>query len=154
MDINPHELRHACAFLTFNKPFKLILLEYIKDETQPAQTTQPESEEEEPSDTESEGEETEEKLKNIVKREQAKKEAQDKKRNKAHLIEKGAKIKINVRKYEKEGQPLTHLTDGTLYPHKTDKIKNDPEERGLTPYNNIKWFIPERAIKDARAIKN
>ena len=63
-DINPHELRHTCAFLTFNKPFKLILLEYIKDETQPAQTTQPEPEsEEDPSDTESEGEETEEKLK-------------------------------------------------------------------------------------------
>ena len=60
-DITPHELRHTCAFLTFNKPFKLILLEYIKDETQPTQTTQPEPEsEEDPSDTESEGEETEE----------------------------------------------------------------------------------------------
>ena len=69
-------------------------------------------------------------------------------------MEKGATIKINVRKYEKEGQPLTHLTDGTLYPDKTDKIKNGPEARGLTPYNNIKWFIPENAIKDARAINN
>ena len=53
----------------------------------------------------------------------------------------------------KRRAPFTHLTDGTLYPHKTDKIKNDPEARGLTPYNNIKWFIPERAIKDARGVK-
>ena len=31
-DIKPHELKHVCAFLTFNKPFRLILLEYIEDD--------------------------------------------------------------------------------------------------------------------------
>ena len=86
-DINPHELRHTCAYLTFNKPFKLILVEYIKDEAQPT-TAQynsiQEPSDEEPSDTESEGEVTEEKLKHIVKREQAKKNTQDKNISKAH----------------------------------------------------------------------
>ena len=82
-DINPHELRHACAYWRFNKPFKLILVGYIKGEAQPTPTQynniqEPESDEE-PTDTESEGEDTEEKFKNIVKREQAKKNTQDKK---------------------------------------------------------------------------
>ena len=77
----PKELRHASAYLTFNKPFKLILVEYLKNEDQPAQTTAEEEEEaqsgeDEPSDTEEE-EDTEEKIKNIVKRTRAKNDKQD-----------------------------------------------------------------------------
>ena len=68
-------------------------------------------------------------------------------------MEKDAKIKINVRRYDKEAQPLTHLTDGTLYPFKKDNKKNEPEARGLTPANNIKWGIPDKAIRDARGVK-
>jgi hypothetical protein len=81
-DISPHELRSTCAYLTFNKPFKLILVEYIKDEAQPTTTQyyniQEAESDEEPSDTESEGEDTEDKFKHIVKREQAKKNTQGK----------------------------------------------------------------------------
>ena len=155
-DINPQELRYICAFLTFNKPFKLILMEYIQDETQTTTqtTTQTEPESEaEPIETESEDEDTEDKLKNIVKKEKAKQDTQDNRRNKAHLIQKGAKIKINVRRYEKEEQPLTYLTDGALYPYKTERNKNKPEDRGLKPFNNIIWNIPDKRTTDARAIK-
>ena len=153
----PKELRHASAYLTFNKPFKLILVEYLKSEAQPTQTTAEEEEEaqsgeDEPSDTEEE-EDTEEKIKNIVKRTRAKNDKQDNKKNKAQYVEKDAKIKINVRRYDKEAQPLTHLTDGTLYPFKKDNKKNEPEARGLTPANNIKWVIPDKAIRDARGVK-
>ena len=63
-DINPQELRHTCAYLTFNKHFKLILVEYIKDEAQPTTTqhfnTQKPESDEEPIDKEIEEEDTEE----------------------------------------------------------------------------------------------
>jgi len=131
-------------------------MEYIQDETQTTTqtTTQTEPESEaEPIETESEDEDTEDKLKNIVKKEKAKQDTQDNRRNKAHLIQKGAKIKINVRRYEKEEQPLTYLTDGALYPYKTERNKNKPEDRGLKPFNNIIWNIPDKRTTDARAIK-
>ena len=100
---------------------RIILIEYIKGEpTQETTQIRPE-EEQEPSDTEDEESDTEEKLKQI-----AKKEQQENKQCKAHLIERGAKIRINVRRYEKEGQPLTQLTDANLYPHKTDKKRATP----------------------------
>ena len=55
-------MRHVCAFLTFNKPFRTILLEYVKDEEPTTQTIkQEDSEEETPSGTESEDKDTEEK---------------------------------------------------------------------------------------------
>ena len=150
---NINELRHVCANLTFNKPLRLVLMEYEKGEqTQETTQTRPE-EEQEPSDTEDEEpSDTEEKLKKIATKERAKKEKQDKKQSKAHLIERGANIKINVRKYEKEGQPLTQLTDATLYPKKTAGKTNDPEDRGLKPYNNITWYIPEKREANTRGI--
>jgi len=153
------DLRHTCAFLTFNKPFRLILIEYLKNNTQELTTTTT-NEEQTPSETEAETQEdsetdeedTEEKIKRGFKEEQDKKEAQNKKQSKAHLIDKGASIKINVRRYEKEGQPLTHLTDGKLYPQKTDTKNKNPEEMGLKPYNNITWFIPDKKTTNKRDI--
>ena len=68
-DIKPHELKHVCAFLTFNKPFRLILLEYIKDDQPTTQDIkqEPESEEEPEQTTDTDtDEDTEEKLRNIV----------------------------------------------------------------------------------------
>jgi hypothetical protein len=141
-DVSQQEIRHTCAFLTFNKPFKLVLLQYNQQESE---TLQPESEEE-PITSDSD-EETEQKLiKNAKKASKIQPE-------KTHLISKDAKIILNVAKYDKINQPLTHLTDNTLYPHKTDKVKYNPETRGLTPNNGITWHIPDTAIKDNRSIK-
>lgn len=152
-NINTNELRHVCANLTFNKPLRVVLIEYEKGEQKQKQGQTIPEDEEEPSDTEDEEpSDTEEKLKKIATKERAKKEKQDKKQSKAHLIERGANIKINVRKYEKEGQPLTQLTDATLYPKKTAGKTNDPEYRGLTPYNNITWYIPEKRETNTRGI--
>ena len=151
---NINELRHVCANLTFNKPLRVVLIEYDKGEQKQKSAQKQPEDEEEPSDTEDEEpSDTEEKLKKIASKERANKEKQDKKQRKAHLIERGAKIKINVRKYKKEGQPLTQLTDATLYPHKHDKKRNNPEDRGLTPYNNITWYIPEKKTTDTRGIQ-
>ena len=144
----------------FNEPCRLISVEYIniteeqtetKEEEQTPSETETETQTQEDSDTEEE--DTEDKLKNGFKEEQARKEAQDKKQSKTHLIEKGATIKINVRRYEKEGQPLTHLTDGKLYPQKTDTKNKNPEEMDLKPYNNITWFIPDKKTTNKRDIK-